>query len=157
MTKGSAQTLPLPSKKLTTALPVLTTPLYVQPQAESVAQGKALLHTQAYIAQPQYVQQLVYTQPTTQGVVYGDPAAAYSNLYTRVPAYVQDNSLRGQPSQYHQGQSVLLDQYQNQQQLYVAPTIGQEAPKEVLQEQVGQDISQTYAKVRITNQLYRFT
>jgi len=112
----------------------LTTPLYGQPQ-QPVAQGKTLLHTQAYItpSQPQYVQQLVYTQP---GIVYSDPAAAYSDLYARLPAYIQDNYLRGQ-----------ANQYQTQQQLYIAPTIGQEAPKEDLQEQISQDLSQNYIKV----------
>jgi len=92
------------------------------------------LHTQAYItpSQPQYVQQLVYMHP---GIVY-DPAAAYSDLYTRLPAYIQDNYLRGQ-----------ANQYQTQQQLYIAPAIGQEAPKEDLQEQISQDLPQNYIKV----------
>ncbi|XP_011334362.1 uncharacterized protein LOC105277601 [Ooceraea biroi] len=148
VTKGLSQTLPLPSKKLASAPPVLPTPLYIQPQPQpqpqSVTQGKTLLHTQAYIVpmQPQYVQQLVYTQP---GIVYSDPTAAYSNLYTRIPAYIQDNSLHGQSNQY-QEQSVAVNQYQTQQQIYVTPTIGQEAPKEVLQEQIGQDFPQTYVK-----------
>lgn len=110
--------------------------MYVQPQ-QSLTQGKPLLHTQAYItpSQPQYVQQLVYTQP---GIVYNDPAAAYSDLYARLPTYIQDNYLRGQ-----------VNQYQTQQQLYVAPTIGHEAPKEILQEQISQDQPQNYIKVGI--------
>jgi len=115
------------------------------------------LHTQAYLAptQPQYTQQFVYTQP---GIVYSDPAAAYSNFYARIPAYIQDNSLHGQSNQgQYQGQSVLLNQYQDQQQLFVTPTIGQEMPKEILQEQVGQDLpAQTYVKVRITKQIKGF-
>jgi len=145
MTKGPAYTLPL-TKKLTST-PLL---LYVQPQ--SVPQGRALLHTQAYIAptQPQYTQQFVYMQP---GVIYSDPAAAYSNFYARIPAYIQDNSLHGQSNQY-QGQSVLLNQYQGQQQLYVTPTIDQETPKEILQEQIDQDLpAQAYVKVRTAKQI----
>ncbi|XP_071634040.1 uncharacterized protein [Temnothorax longispinosus] len=131
--KGSTYAIPsIPKKKLSSS--TLTTPLYAQPQ-QSLAQGKTLLHTQAYItpSQPQYVQQLVYTQP---GIAYSDPAAAYSDFYARLPAYIQDNYLRGQ-----------LNQYQTQQQLYIAPTIGHEAPKEVLQEQISQDQSQNYIKV----------
>jgi hypothetical protein len=137
----------LPITKKLTPTPFL---LYVQPQ--SVPQGRALLHTQAYIApaQPQYPQQFVYTQP---GIVYSDPAAAYSNFYARIPAYIQDNSLHGLSNQY-QEQSVLLNQYQDQQQLYVTPTIGQETPKEILQEQVGQDLpAQAYVKVCIAKQI----
>ncbi|XP_032664828.1 uncharacterized protein LOC116841240 isoform X3 [Odontomachus brunneus] len=128
VTKGSAYTLPVTSKKLNSSpLPVL--PLYVQPQ-QPLAQGKKLLYTQAYVAppQPQYVQQLIYTQP---GAIYSDPAAAYSDLYARIPAYIQENSLRGQ-----------VNQYQTQQQVYITPTIGHEAPKEVLQEQVSQELPQ---------------
>ncbi|XP_011874262.1 PREDICTED: RNA polymerase II degradation factor 1-like [Vollenhovia emeryi] len=125
--KGSTYAIPgIPKKKIS--------PLYVQPQ-QPLAQGKTLLHTQAYIApsHPQYVQQLVYTQP---GLVYSDPAAAYSDFYARLPAYIQDNYLRGQ-----------VNQYQTQQQLYVAPPTGHEAPKEVLQEQISQDQPQNYIKV----------
>ncbi|XP_072742976.1 uncharacterized protein [Anoplolepis gracilipes] len=131
--KGSAYTLPITSKKINLST-VLTTPVYVQPQ-QSPAKGKTLLHTQAYItpSQPRYVQQLIYTQP---GVVYTDPAAAYSDIYARLPAYIQDNSLPGQ-----------VTQYQTQQQLYVTPTIVAEAPKQVLQEQISQDLPQNYVKV----------
>lgn len=133
--KGSAYTLPVTSKKLSSS-PLPTLPLYVQPQ-QSLAQGKKLLYTQAYVTptQPQYVQQLIYTQPS---VVYSDPAAAYSDFYARIPAYVQENSLRGQ-----------VNQYQTQQQVYVTPTIGHETPKEVLQEHVSQELPQDYIKVRI--------
>ncbi|XP_011639200.1 probable basic-leucine zipper transcription factor I isoform X2 [Pogonomyrmex barbatus] len=133
--KGSSYTIPIASKKKINSTPLLTPPLYVQPQ-QPLNQGKTLLHTQAYVTspQPQYVQQLVYTQP---GIVYNDPAAAYSDLYARLPAYIQDNFLRGQ-----------VNQYQTQQQLYTTPIISQaETPKEVLQEQVNQDISQNYNKV----------
>ncbi|XP_028051066.2 uncharacterized protein LOC105838808 isoform X2 [Monomorium pharaonis] len=127
--------IPGAPKKKISPTPLLTTPLYVQPQ-QLLNQGKTLLHTQAYIApsQPQYFQQFIYTQP---GIVYSDPAAAYSDFYARLPAYIQDNYLRGQ-----------LNQYQTQQQqLYIAPAIGPEAPKEILQEQIGQDLSQNYLKV----------
>ncbi|XP_011149730.1 uncharacterized protein LOC105189370 isoform X2 [Harpegnathos saltator] len=132
-TKGSAYTFPVTLKKVNPpSLPALS--LYVQPQ-QPLAQGKKLLYTQAYVtpSQPQYVQQLIYTQP---GVVYSDPTAAYSDLYARIPAYIQENSLRGQ-----------VNQYETQQQVYVTPTIGHEAPKEVLQEQVGQELPQDYIKV----------
>lgn len=138
VTKGSAYALPVTSKKLNSS-PFPALPLYVQPQ-QPLAQGKKLLYTQAYVApsQPQYVQQLIYTQP---GAIYSDPAAAYSDLYARIPAYIQENSLRGQ-----------VNQYQTQQQVYVTPTIGHEAPKEVLQEQVSQELPQElpqdYIKVR---------
>ncbi|XP_011694460.1 PREDICTED: uncharacterized protein LOC105453884 isoform X2 [Wasmannia auropunctata] len=128
--KGSTYVIPdAPKKKLNSA-PLLTTPLYAQ---QPLTQGKTLLHTQAYItpSQPQYVQPLVYTQP---GIVYSDPAAAYSDLYARLPAYIQDNYLRGQINPY-------------QQQLYIAPAIGPEAPKEILQEQISQDLPQNYIKV----------
>lgn len=130
--KGPAYAIPGAPKKKVSSSP-LAIPLYVQPQ-QSLAQGKTLLHTQAYIApsQPQYVQQVVYMQP---GIIYSDPAAAYSDFYTRLPAYIQDNYLRGQVSQ-----------YQPQQQLYIAP-IGHEAPKEVLQQQISQDQPQNYIKV----------
>lgn len=126
--------LPAALKKLNLS-PQPTVSLHVQPQ-QSFVQGKKLLHTQAYItpAQPQYVQQLVYAQP---GVIYSDPSAAYSDLYTRIPAYIPDNSLRAQ-----------VNQYQTQQQLYVTPTIDHEAPREVLQEQIVQDLPQNYVKVR---------
>ncbi|XP_039304306.1 uncharacterized protein LOC105194912 isoform X2 [Solenopsis invicta] len=134
--KGLTYAIPSAPKKKISPAQLLTTPLYVQPQ-QPLAQGKnPLLHTQAYIApsQPQYVQQLIYSQP---GIGYNDPAAAYSDFYTRLPAYIQDNYLRGQ-----------LNQYQaQQQQLYVAPTIGPEAPKEILQEQIVQDLPQNYIKV----------
>ncbi|XP_012226771.2 putative mediator of RNA polymerase II transcription subunit 12 isoform X1 [Linepithema humile] len=137
ITKGPVA-LPVTSKKIhSSSATQLTTPLYVQPQ-QSFAHGKTLLHTQAYIqpqlSQPQYVQQLVYAQP---GIIYNDPTAAYSDLYSRLPVqYIQDNFLRGQ-----------ANQYQTQQQLYVAQQIAQEAPKEILQEQVSQDLPQNYVKV----------
>ncbi|XP_011261583.1 uncharacterized protein LOC105254524 isoform X1 [Camponotus floridanus] len=128
-----SNTVPFTSKKINLST-LLTTPVYVQSQ-QSPAKGKTLLHTQAYImpSQPQYVQQLVYTQP---GIVYTDPAAAYSDIYTRLPAYIQDNSLPGQVSQ-----------YQTQQLQYVTPTIVSEAPKNVVQEQISQDPPQNYVKV----------
>ncbi|XP_050454834.1 uncharacterized protein LOC126853277 isoform X1 [Cataglyphis hispanica] len=131
--KGSAYNLPITSKKINLST-LLTTPVYVQPQ-QLPAKEKTLLHTQAYItpSQPHYVQQLVYAQP---GIVYTDPAAAYSDIYARFPAYIQDNSLSGQ-----------INQYQTQQQLYVIPTINAETPKKVLQEQIGQDLPQNYVKV----------
>lgn len=137
VTKGQAYTLPATSKKLNSApLPTIPQQLYIQPQ-QLFAQGKKLFYTQAYVApsQPQYVQQLIYTQP---GAVYSDPTTAYSDLYARLPAYVQENSLHGQ-----------VNQYQTQQQVYVTPTTGHEAPKEVLQEQVSQELPQDYVKVRM--------
>lgn len=134
--KGS-NTVPITSKKINLST-LLTTPVYVQPQ-QSPAKGKTLLHTQAYItpSQPRYVQQLVYTQPGS--LIYTDPASAYSDIYTRLPAYIQDNSLLGQVSQYQS------------QPLYVAPTIVSEAPKKVLQEQINQDPPQNYVKVCTTD------
>ncbi|XP_018396185.1 PREDICTED: uncharacterized protein LOC108774545 isoform X2 [Cyphomyrmex costatus] len=115
-----------PQKKKINSAPLLTTPLYVQ---QPLAEEKPILHTQAYItpSQPQYVHQLVYMQP---GIIYSDPTAAYSDLYARLPAYIQDNYLRA-----------------NQQQLYIAPTIGHEVPKEFLQEQISQELPQNYIKV----------
>lgn len=100
------------------------------------------MHTQAYItpSQPQYVQQFVYAQP---GLVYSDHAAAYSDLYARLPAYIQDNYLRAQANQYQ------TQQQQQQQQLYIAPTLGHEAPKEILQEQISQELPQNYIKVGV--------
>ncbi|XP_070148899.1 uncharacterized protein [Polyergus mexicanus] len=131
--KGSAYTLPITSKKINLST-LLTTPVYMQPQQLPVKE-KALLHTQAYItpSQPHYVQQLVYMQP---GIVYTDPTTAYSDIYARLPAYIQDNSLPGQ-----------VNQYQTQQELYVRPTIVTEAPDKVLQEQISQDLPQNYVKV----------
>jgi len=143
--KGLTYAIPSTPKKKISSSP-LSAPLYVQPQ-QSLIQGKTLLHTQAYITPPQqqypqqYVQQFVYTQP---GIVYNDPAAAYSDFYARLPAYIQDNYLRGQINQYQTQQQ---QQQQQQQQLYVAPTIGHEAPKEILQEQIGLDQPQDYIKV----------
>ncbi|KAL0114777.1 hypothetical protein PUN28_011824 [Cardiocondyla obscurior] len=136
--KGLTYAIPSAPKKKISSSP-LSAPLYVQPQ-QSPVQGKTLLHTQAYITPPQqqYVQQFVYTQP---GIVYNDPAAAYSDFYARLPAYIQDNYLRGQINQYQ------TQQQQQQQQVYVTPTISHEAPKEILQEQIGLDQSQDYTKV----------
>ncbi|XP_029157351.1 uncharacterized protein LOC114929764 isoform X2 [Nylanderia fulva] len=130
--KGSAYTLPITSKKINLST-LLTSPVYVQPQ-QSLTKGKTLLHTQAYItpSQPRYVQQLVYTQP---GIVYTDPAAAYSDIYARLPAYIDDNSLRGQ-----------INQYQTQQQYYITPLVP-EAQKNILQEQISQDLPQNYVKM----------
>jgi len=121
---------PSPHKKKINSAQPLTTPFYVQPQ-QSLTQEKPLLHTQAYItsSQPQYVHQLVYMQP---GIIYSDPTTAYSDLYTRLPAYIQDNYLRA-----------------NQQQLYIASTIGHEVPKEILQEQISQDLPQNFIKVGV--------
>lgn len=118
-----------------------------QPQQQLISQGKKLLYTQAYIrpTQPQYLQQLVYApQP---GVVYSEPNAAYSDLYARIPAYIQDNSLRDQ-----------VNQYQAQhQQLYVLPTIAHEAPRQVFQGQISQNIPQSYVKVCKKNVTYSNT
>lgn len=141
MTKGPVA-LPVTSKNIhSSSAAQLTQPLYVSPQ-QSYVQGKTLLHTQAYIqpqlSQAQYVQPLVYAQP---GIIYSDPTAAYSDLYTRVPVqYIQDNSLRGQ-----------ANQYQTQQQLYVTQQSAQQAPKEIVQEQLGQDLLQNYDQVGTMN------
>lgn len=117
----------------------MNVPAYV-PADQSYAQGRQLLYTQAYVApqeasQPQYVPQLVYTQPAT---IYMQATPVYSDIYARPPTYVQDNSLQG-----------TVKYNAPAEQLDAAAPVADELPNQALAQQTSQTVSQTYIKVCI--------
>ncbi|XP_017799446.1 PREDICTED: uncharacterized protein LOC108580246 [Habropoda laboriosa] len=132
ITKSSAYTTPVISKKYTGA-PLVSVPPYV-PSDQSHAQGRQFLYTRAYVApsQPQYVSQLVYAQPTT---VYMHATPVYNDVYARAPSYVQDNSLHGNVKYATQAE-----------QLDSAAPVADELPNQASVQQTSQSVAQNYVK-----------
>ncbi|XP_076283582.1 uncharacterized protein LOC143210542 isoform X2 [Lasioglossum baleicum] len=130
--KSTVYTSPVTPKKYTSA-PLVNVAAYEQPD-QSYAQGRQLLYTQAYLTptQPQYVSQLVYAQPTT---VYMHATPVYSDMFTRAPTYVQDNTL----------QSSIKYNTAPEQSEPDAP-LSDELPNQVLAQQTSQSVSQNYVK-----------
>ncbi|XP_034183065.1 uncharacterized protein LOC117605611 isoform X2 [Osmia lignaria lignaria] len=132
ITKGTAYTTPVTSKKFTNS-PLTNVPTYLSPD-QSYAQGRQFLYTQAYIApsQSQYVPQFVYSQPTT---VYMHATPVYSDIYARTPTYVQDNALQA-GSKYKPSSD----------QLDTGVPVADELAGQVLVQQTSQSVSQNYVK-----------
>ncbi|XP_015439477.1 PREDICTED: uncharacterized protein LOC107194372 [Dufourea novaeangliae] len=130
--KGTVYATPVTPKKYTSA-PLVNVPTYV-PSDQSLAQGRQFLYTQAYIAppHPQYVSQLVYTQPAT---VYMHATPVYNDVYARAPAYSQDNSLHTNVN--YNGPP---------EQLETSVPIADELPNQVLTQQTSQSVAQNYVK-----------
>ncbi|XP_076237885.1 uncharacterized protein LOC143181389 [Calliopsis andreniformis] len=130
--KSAVYTTPVTSKKYTSA-PFVSVPAYTATD-QAYAQGRQLLYTQAYIApsRPQYVPQLVYTQPAT---VYMHATPVYSDIYARPTTYVQDNSLQG-PLKYSP----------QAEQLVPATPVPEELPNQILAQQTSQSVEQEYVK-----------
>lgn len=132
--KAPVYAVPVTPKKYTSA-PLANVATYV-PQDQSYAQGRQFLYTQAYMtpAQPQYVSQLVYAQPTTDHM---QAAPVFNDVYVRVPAYVQDNVLQGN-----------VKYNAPSEQPETAAPLAEELPNQVLVQQTGQSGPQNYVKVR---------
>ncbi|XP_068976032.1 uncharacterized protein [Bombus flavifrons] len=132
VTKGAVYTTPVNSKKFSSSA-LFSVPTYA-PSDQAYAQGRQLLYTQAYIApsQPQYVSQLVYTQPAT---VYMHATPVYSDVYARPPSYDQDNSLQGS-----------VKYTAPLEELHSAASIADELPNQGLGQQNSQSVTQNYVK-----------
>lgn len=89
-------------QKMASAAQTHTAPVYAQSEKMHHQQKKVIYLTQQ---QMQYLPQIIYTEPKA---VYSQTAPVYADIFSRLPNFVQDNSLNSHANQYSQNEQYYI-------------------------------------------------